>query len=165
MMWYQREKFHGYWWWRRAWPSYVECGELQGCGQSCGQPPGLGAGWAAPHPQQSAGSTPPWWIHGHKHVQQIPNALANLPPWLVQSSQLPDHTGSPGRLYWLYWLFLQTTSPVGPCLSHPQARWVILNPIFTPSLLPPDCRQRFVHLFLCVLLQLVQLLPDIRIKI
>lgn len=127
-------------------------------------------GWLDPHPQGSG-----WWIHGHTHIQaasqQIPNALANKSVGRCRGhSMLSTGRATLGVLAGCTgWTgcFLQSNVPIWalPVSSPGQGRWVIWNPIFTPSLLPPDCRQGFVHLFLCVLLQLVQLLPDIRIKI
>lgn len=83
-------------------------------------------GWLDPHPQGSG-----WWIHGHTHVQaasqQIPNALANQICGAAQRSQHPEHweshTGSPGRLYWLNWLFFAEQRPyLGPARLIPWSR-------------------------------------------
>lgn len=119
--------------------SVEKCGDVVRAGlihQSCGQPPALGAGWVRPMATGKGvvGSTPTgiWlvdpWPHTHSAAsQQIPNALANQICGAVQRSQHAEHweshTGSPGRLYWLNWLFFAEQRPhLGPACLIPWSR-------------------------------------------
>lgn len=98
-MWYQRQKFQGYWWWRirplcsrehRAWPSYIECGETQGCGQICADPSGL---WATTNPM---GNHQPWELlpQGTGWLHPFPQGSGWLDPW-PQVRPMPTHTSRP----------------------------------------------------------------------
>lgn len=145
MMWYQRQKFHGYWWWRIrslcstgrwAWPSYEKCGDVVRAGlihQPRGQPPALGAGWVRPMStgRWMVGSTPTgnWGVDPWPHTRpgcfpSDPKRLGQPNPWRGAEVTASWALGEP---HWESWqavlvllvVFCRATSPFGPCLSHP----------------------------------------------